>query len=93
MLGVGILSDIKFSYLSAFLGCLLGLTVFAYNYTFITCSVPGYEVLTAPARLALSFFSEETAFWPKMLIFMLGQYLGYFLVIFFVKRLIAFFKR
>jgi hypothetical protein len=34
--------------------------------------MPGYEWLTVPARFALSFFSEETAFWPKMAIFLSG---------------------
>ncbi len=42
--------------------------------------LPGYEVLVAPAMFTLSFFSEETYFTPKMILFLFGQFIGYFLI-------------
>lgn len=88
-----LLSDVKVTLLWALSGVVIGIIAFGYNYTFISTSLPGYAIFTAPARFALSFFSEETAFWPKMLIFMLGQYIGYFLMIFSVKKLWSLAKR
>ncbi len=80
--------ELKSSLLWALLGVVIGIIAFGYNYTFVPASMPGYELLTVPARFALSFFSEETAFWPKMMIFLSGQYLGYFLVIFIGRKLL-----
>ncbi|MDO6445294.1 hypothetical protein Q4493_05835 [Colwellia sp. 1_MG-2023] len=49
-------------------------------------SLPGYELLAWPAMFGLQFFSEETAFWPKLIIFNTSQYLVYFSVIFTVRK-------
>ncbi|SEL88593.1 hypothetical protein SAMN05216262_12916 [Colwellia chukchiensis] len=70
------------------IGVLLGLLAFGYHYTFIDSTLPGYRLITAPAIFALSFFSPETAFWPKMLIFLSAQYLGYFLMMMVMKQVI-----
>ena len=86
------MSDFKYSIWWALSGVVIGIIAFAYNYTFISASLPGYEIFTAPARFALSFFSEETAFWPKMAIFLAGQYLGYFLLIIGIKKLLSVLK-
>lgn len=69
---------IKPSLLTAVAGVVIGLIAFIVNYNFIESTFPGYHVITLPARFALSFFSEETAFLPKMVIFILGQFVGYF---------------
>lgn len=84
----GEVHDIKASALWACLGVIIGLMAFTFNYFNTSLSFPGYSVLVKPAMFALSFFSEETAFGPKMFIFVLGQYLGYFIVILSVKKLI-----
>jgi len=71
----------KFAAKWGVIGVALGLCAFLYNYTMTPHSLPGYELIAAPAMFALSFFSEETAFWPKMAIFLSGQYVAYFLII------------
>lgn len=71
---------IKPSLLTAIAGVAIGLIAFIVNYNFIELTFPGYQVITVPARFALSFFSEETAFWPKMVIFILGQFVGYLIL-------------
>jgi hypothetical protein len=81
--------ELKSSLLWALSGVVIGIIAFGYNYLLVPASMPGYELFTAPARFALSFFSEETAFWPKMTIFLTGQYLGYFLVITLIKKLLS----
>ncbi|MBA6391569.1 hypothetical protein H4J38_12410 [Colwellia sp. BRX10-3] len=86
------MSDFKYSFLWALSGVVLGIIAFGYNYTLVPASLPGYELLTAPARFTLSFFSEETAFWPKMTLFLVGQYIGYFLVIVVFRKLLSLFK-
>jgi len=79
--------EIKFASTWAFSGVILGFLAFVFNYTMAPISLPGYELIAAPAMFALSFFSEETAFWPKFLIFHSGQYIAYFFVILFAKLL------
>jgi hypothetical protein len=86
------MSDLKYALLWAITGVVIGLFAFAFNYTLAPVSLPGYEIFAGPAMLALSFFSEETNFWHKMLIFILGQYVVYFLFIFAVKKLIRFYS-
>lgn len=71
---------IKASLLTAIAGVAIGLIAFIVNYNFIEFTFPGYQVITVPARFALSFFSEETAFWPKMVIFILGKFVGYLIL-------------
>ena len=74
------MSPLRFSAKWGLLGMALGLLAFWFNYFFVPISLPGYELIAAPAMWAMSFFSEETPFTPKMIIFMAGQYLGYFSV-------------
>jgi prolipoprotein diacylglyceryltransferase len=85
-------TEFKSTLLWALSGVVIGIIAFGYNYTYIASSFPGYALFTTPARFALSFFSEETAFWPKMTIFLVGQYLGYWLIIITAKRLLALIK-
>ncbi len=62
------------------IGVVIGLCSFLFNYYMVPISLPGYRVLVAPAILTLSFFSEETPFTPKMILFISGQFVGYFLI-------------
>jgi len=82
------MSDLRSAALWAFAGIAIGLFAFTYNYTMVPISLPGYDFLAGPAMLALSFFSEETSFKVKLIIFLFGQYLGYFLVIFVMRKII-----
>lgn len=82
-------NNLQFAAKWAFLGIALGLLAFIYNYTMVPISLPGYEIIAAPAMYAMSFFSEETPFWPKMAIFMTGQYLGYLLIILLLRFLLS----
>jgi len=68
----------KFSILIGCTGVLIGIFAFLYNYYMVPLSLPGYKLIVAPAIYTLSFFSEETAFIPKMILFLLGQFFGYF---------------
>ncbi|QBG37860.1 hypothetical protein EMK97_16215 [Litorilituus sediminis] len=75
-------SPYKLATLFAVFGMLIGIAAFMFNYYLIPVTLPGYEILLAPAMLALSFFSEETYFTPKMIILLSGQFVGYFIVAF-----------
>ena len=68
----------KLSTIWGLIGVAVGLCGFLFNYTMVPVSLPGYELLVAPAIFTLSFFSEETYFAPKMILFLLGQFIGYF---------------
>ena len=81
------LSDYKFSSLWGFVGVVVGLLAFGFNYLMVPASLPGYEILAAPAMLALSLFSEETYFTPKMILFLFGQYIGYFCLAYLLIKL------
>lgn len=81
-------SDYKFSTVCGVIGMLIGFAAFLFNYHMIDTSLPGYELLVAPAMLLLSFFSEETYFTPKMILFLLGQFCGYFLLAYILRKLI-----
>lgn len=63
-----------------FIGITIGLCAFLFNYYMVPVSLPGYSVLVSPAIFTLSFFSEETYFAPKMVLFMSGQFVGYFCI-------------
>jgi hypothetical protein len=63
-----------------FIGITIGLCAFLFNYYMVPVSLPGYSVLVSPAIFTLSFFSEETYFAPKMVLFMSGQFVGYFFI-------------
>jgi len=82
------MSDLRTAALWAFAGVAIGLFAFTYNYTMVPMTLPGYDFLAGPAMLALSFFSEETSFKVKLIIFLFGQYLGYFLIIFIIRKII-----
>lgn len=76
----------------AFFGVVIGLIAFIYNYTMAPISLPGYEILAWPAMFGLQFFSEETAFWPKLIIFITSQYLVYFLMIFTFRKILRLYQ-
>lgn len=61
-------------------GIVIGLCSFVFNYNMVPMTLPGYGLLAAPAMFMLSFFSEETDFVRKMILFLSGQFLGYFLI-------------
>lgn len=84
-------NDLNFSLKWAFSGVAIGLVAFIYNYTMAPISLAGYELLAWPAMFGLQFFSEETAFWPKFVIFNTSQYLIYFCLIFTFRKLFRFF--
>lgn len=81
-------SDLKFAFSWSFIGVAIALLAFIFNYTMAPISLPGYEILAGPAMFALQFFSEEIAFWPKLAIFISGQYLVYFSMIFVARKLL-----
>ena len=83
-----IVSDYKFSTISGFLGVVIGFCAFLFNYNMVPVSLPGYEILAAPAMLALSFFSEETDFIPKMILFHFGQFIGYFCFAYIFRKVV-----
>ncbi|MGB1200556.1 MAG: hypothetical protein ACPG5R_03255, partial [Cognaticolwellia aestuarii] len=70
----------KFSFKWGVIGVCIGIAAFLFNYHMTPSSLPGYSILVAPAMLLLSFFSEETDFIPKMILFLSGQFIGYFVV-------------
>jgi hypothetical protein len=86
------MSDLKYSALWAFTGVVIALVAFIFNYTMTPVSLPGYDFIAAPAMFALSFFSEETAFWPKLTIFLSGQYLAFFVGIFTFRKMMKYRK-
>jgi hypothetical protein len=75
-----LLLNYKFSSIFGAIGVVIGLCSFLFNYFMVPVSLPGYRILAAPAMFILSFFSEETDFAPKMILFLSGQFLGYFLI-------------
>jgi hypothetical protein len=72
------MTQFRFAYFFGVFGVIVGLCAFLFNYHIISLSFPGYRFFASPAIFALSFFSEETAFTPKMILFISGQFLGYF---------------
>ena len=74
------------------LGVFLALFAFMVNYHFYPVSFFGYDIIVAPAMLMLSFFTEEINFVPKMLLFLSGQFLGYFLMAYLTFAVLAFLK-
>lgn len=61
-----------------FVGIVIGICAFLFNYNMVPVSLLSYALFTAPAMFMLSFFSEETYFIPKMILFLTGQFIGYF---------------
>jgi len=76
------LSQIQRSTVSGFIGMLIGGLCFTIHFYYSDVTIPFYSILCAPAIFALSFFSEETPFVPKMILFQMGQFFGYFLMYF-----------
>jgi hypothetical protein len=72
--------NFKLSSIWGFAGMAIGLCAFLFNYYMVPISLPGYKVLVSPAIFTLRFFSEETYFAPKMILFLSGQFVGYFLL-------------
>jgi len=68
------------SALWGFAGIVFGICAFLFNYYLVPLSLPGYQIIAAPAMFTLSFFSEETYFIPKMILYLSGQFIGYFLM-------------
>lgn len=63
-------------------GVFIGLLCYLIQFNFNQISIPGFKLFNAPAIFALSFFSEETNFVPKMIIISFGQFTGYFCLAF-----------
>lgn len=72
--------NFRLSSLWGLVGVVVGLCAFLFNYYMTPISLFGYKLLVAPAIFTLSFFSEETYFVPKMILFLFGQFIGYFLI-------------
>lgn len=77
-----VLSPVKQSTLVGVLAVLYGLVAHFYNFNFAPSLLIGYEFLALPGMFLLTFFSEETPLKPKLLLFLLGQFNGYFLFFF-----------
>jgi len=86
-------SNYRFASVWGVIGVLIGIGAFLYNYNTVPELLPGYEILVAPAMFALSFFSEETYFTPKMVLFLFAQFLGYFTMAFIYRKLAKVIKR
>lgn len=70
--------DYKIGFIWGCIGMVIGLCAFTFNYHMTPTLLPGYSVIAAPAMFMLSFFSEETDFVAKMVLFLSGQFIGYF---------------
>jgi hypothetical protein len=82
------LTHFKAASLVGIIGVVVGLCAFLFNYHNISLSFPGYRLLVAPAIFVLSFISEETDFIPKMILFISGQFTGYFCVAYFCRAIL-----
>lgn len=80
--------DIKFALRYGWIGVVIALIAFTYNYTMVPHALPGYSILVAPAMLALQLISEETAFWPKITVFLMGQYAFCVILLFILRKII-----
>lgn len=81
------MSDFRFATICGLVGMVIGLCAFFFNYYMVPIALPGYEILVAPAMFALSFFSEETYFTEKMILFLSGQFIGYFVIGFLAHKI------
>lgn len=81
------MSDFRFAAIGGLVGVMIGLGAFFFNYHMVPISLPGYEILAAPAMFVLSFFSEETYFTEKMILFLFGQFGGYFLICYLARKI------
>ncbi|GAA5136019.1 hypothetical protein [Thalassotalea piscium] len=78
--------DYKYAFLWGVIGVVIGICAFTFNYYMVSVSLPGYKFLVAPAIFVLSFFSEETDFTPKMVLFLSGQFIGYLSVAYIYRK-------
>ncbi|WP_448566897.1 hypothetical protein [Thalassotalea ganghwensis] len=69
------------------IGVCIAIIAFTYNYHYHHSNFIGYQVIVAPAILMLSFFTEEINFVPKMVLFLTGQFLGYFIVAYTIMKI------
>ena len=83
------MTNFRFASFIGFFGVILGLCAFLFNYHIISLSFPGYRYFVTPAIFFLSFFSEETAFIPKMILFITGQFAGYFCIAYVFRLILA----
>ena len=83
------MADVKFALLWAIVGAAILLFVFGVNFQMENDTIPGYRFLAYPGIISTRFFSEELGFWFKLGIMLLGQYLGYFIAILVVRKLIG----
>ncbi len=81
------MSDLKFSALWALSGIVIGFIAIAIGYWILHSPVPGYQIVVAPGIAAANLFTEEINLWPKIAIMLAGQYLGYFTIIFAIKKI------
>lgn len=86
-------SDITYASLWAAAFVLLTALAFAIDFNWLHCTFPGYKILAWPGIVTLRFFSEEMAFWPKIAILLMGQYVTYFLTIFIFKKTLNVFNQ
>jgi hypothetical protein len=82
-----VLSDYQFATTFGALGLVLGLIIHLIHFHWLSMTVPGYELWTAPGKMLLRFFSEETPYRPKLIIFLIGQFIGYFFVFYVYRKL------
>jgi hypothetical protein len=82
------MSDLKYSLFWAIAIVVLTILVFVLNYNGYTGVFPVYKVLAWPGIVVLRFVSEEMAFLPKFLILLSGQFLAYFVAVFFVRKIV-----
>ena len=85
-------TDYQFASIWGVVGMTIGIGAFLFNYHMVPTSLPGYALFTAPAMLVLSFFSEETYFTPKMILFLAGQFVGYFCLAYAFRKIIKKYK-
>jgi hypothetical protein len=81
------MTDVRFSALCAAVAAAVAFVAFAISYWIADGSLPGYKVLAYPGIVATRLFSEETPFWPKLGIMLLGQYCAYFVLVLAIRRL------
>ncbi|WP_448212405.1 hypothetical protein [Colwellia sp. MEBiC06753] len=80
-------SKYRMATLAGVVGVAMGLLANFLHYQFADFSLWGYQFFMAPAMLALSFFSEELPFTPKLVIYSFGQFIGYFAIMLVLIRL------
>jgi hypothetical protein len=83
-----LMSDLKSSAKWALISFITAAIAFTVNYNWLEGTLPGYRLLTAPGIVILRVFTEEIAFWPKLLLLLGGQYVVSLLIILATIKLI-----